>query len=631
MSQASIEAALLEENRVRCAPPLPEAEVRQIARSASQYPVAMAGTPGAGSGTTSKVAAASRLIELAAGFELFHTPEAQAWATVRVGDHLETWEINSSRFRSLLGLEFYRSERRVPGSQAMQAALEILKGKALHEGPAVPVFTRLAVLGDSTYLDLVDDGWNAVEIARDGWRVIDHPPVKFRRPRGLLPLPVPARGGGLSGLRRLLNLADDADWELIVGWLVASLRPAGPYPILVLFGEQGSAKSTAARLLRSVLDPALPQLRSEPREKRDLFIAANNVRVLALDNLSFLPPWLSDGLCRLSTGGGDATRQLYTDSDEAIFDVQRPVILNGIEEPVTRADLLDRALLIQLPTIPEERRRLDADVRCELEAALPGILGGLLDVSADVMRQLPMTVLPRLPRMADFARCATAAEPSLGWPPGTFMRAYASNRETANDLALDSSPVVRWIIKLGERGAWTGTVGDLLRRLKDSADGGDWIDKTWPRSARALRAVLDRLRPNLRAAGVAVTFLGRGSDGRLVRVEKVGVRPSPPSRPSPDQASAWPPGPGWGESSDERGDDPRGAAKFDNPPSHRSPISGEAGDDRDGCDGHGPTPAPPGPRTQEGDDARPRPERPPQPFGTPGDPCAEPRPGGDGP
>jgi hypothetical protein len=147
----------------------------------------------------------------------------------------------------------------------------------------------------------------------------------------------------------------------------------------VLSGEQGSAKSTFTEILRALIDPNVPPLRALPREDRDLFIAAANGFLLAFDNVSGLPFWMSDTLCRLATGGGFATRQLFTDQDEVLFDVVRPMILNGIEDVVTRPDLASRAVFQTLEPIPEEDRRPVAEVWAEFERERPAIFGALLD------------------------------------------------------------------------------------------------------------------------------------------------------------------------------------------------------------------------------------------------------------
>lgn len=147
-----------------------------------------------------------------------------------------------------------------------------------------------------------------------------------------------------------------------MAWLIQALRPKGAYPVLILQGEQGSAKSTTERLLRALIDPSTAPLRTTPRNERDLIIAATNSWCAAFDNISTLPPWLSDALCRLSTGGGFSARELYTDAEEVLFDVTRPVILNGTTDVATRPDLLDRALVMMLPAIQEEGRTPEADL-----------------------------------------------------------------------------------------------------------------------------------------------------------------------------------------------------------------------------------------------------------------------------
>ena len=221
---------------------------------------------------------------------------------------------------------------------------------------------RVAGLKGRLYLDLADDQWRAVEIGRRGWRIVAEPPVRFRRAAGMLPLPIATKGGSVETLRTFLNVRRKYDFVLVVAWALAVLRNCGPYPVLVLAGEQGSAKSTLAAILRALLDPNSAPLRALPREDRDLFIAATNSHVLAFDNVSGLPSWISDTLCRLATGGGFAVRQLYTDQDEVLFDATRPVILIGIEDVVTRPDLADRAIFLTLEPIPDDQRRPEKEL-----------------------------------------------------------------------------------------------------------------------------------------------------------------------------------------------------------------------------------------------------------------------------
>jgi hypothetical protein len=308
------------------------------------------------------------LIELARSAELFHTPDGAGFAGLDINGHRETWPIRAKGFRRWLARQFFEATQGAPSSEALQSALNVIEAKAHFDAPERIVHIRVGGLDGKLHLDLGDENWRAVAIDTTGWRVIDNPPVRFRRPAGMKPLPIPVKGGSVEVLRSFLNVQSDNDFVLAVAWALAVLRNRGPYPVIVLSGEQGSAKSTFSAILRALLDPNTAPLRALPREDRDLFIAASNGHVLAFDNVSGLPAWISDTLCRLATGGGFAVRQLYTDQDEVLFDAARPVILNGIEDIVTRPDLADRAVFLTLEPIPEERRRPEAELWAAFEA-----------------------------------------------------------------------------------------------------------------------------------------------------------------------------------------------------------------------------------------------------------------------
>jgi hypothetical protein len=523
------------------------------------------------------------LVQLAAGAELFHDAEPRGYATIAVRDHRETMSLRGSPFKRWLSKAYYCATGKPPSAQAMADALGVIEARATIDGPKYDTYVRVAGANGKLYLDLADDEWNVVEVDASGWRVASNQPVRFRRPRGMLPLPVPTRGGRLDDLRRLLNIADDEQWQMIVAWVVASLRERGPYPILSLHGEQGSAKSTAARLLRNIIDPHRVPLRSEPREARDLAIAANNTWLLILDNLSSLPGWLSDALCRLSTGGGFGTRQLFTDEDEVLFDATRPIAVNGIATVGTRPDLLERSLLVELPAIPEERRRTEADVQAEFDAALPGILGALLRAVSGALRQLPLIRLDRLPRMADFCLWATAAEPALGWKPGSFAVAYTAARERAVETALEASPIGEPLRKLLDQeltGCWEGTASELLDRLRSIAGDSATKADDWPRRANSLSAHLRRIEPDLRRVGISIrrerVWRSRGKIIVLEKCRETSV-PSVPSSPS-------------GENRGFKGTDPRPASPAGSVPSvpsvpENNGFSEEFGPADDGTDG----------------------------------------------
>jgi hypothetical protein len=241
------------------------------------------------------------LIALAADADLFHTADGTGYADLEISGHRETWPIRNKGFRRWLARRCFEEIGKAPNSEALHSALNVIEAKAHFDGPERTVFVRVGGHDGKMYLDLGDEAWRAVEIDVSGWRVIDNPPVRFRRAAGMKSLPAPASGGSIETLRPFVNVQSDAHFVLAVSWMLAVLRSRGPHPVLVLSGEQGSAKSTLSAILRALLDPNAAPLRALPREDRDLFIAATNGHVLTFDNVSGLRPWISDTLCRLAT------------------------------------------------------------------------------------------------------------------------------------------------------------------------------------------------------------------------------------------------------------------------------------------------------------------------------------------
>jgi len=478
------------------------------------------------------------VLRLAQGAELFHTPDGKQCATVRRDNKTEHHHINSRPFKDWLIYGYYKEYKKTLPATALQVAILQLEANARYEGPIRTLFVRVGNHGSTDYIDLANDSGQVIVIDQEGWRIVDDPPVAFRRPSGMLPLQLPTRGGSLDPLRSLVNLSSDADWLLFVALLTSYFRYSGPFPLMVLQGEQGCAKSTTARIVKHLIDPTAAPLKSQPRDIRDCMIAAQNTWVMAMDNLSRLTGWLSDCLCQLSTGGGLSTRRLYADEEEMIFDVQRPVILNGITEFIERGDLADRSVFFYLPVIPEEKRRTEADIKAAIASALPGALGALLDLIVAALKLLPGIKLHGMPRMADFARWGEAVCRAMGKPPGEFMTAYTANRRDATTAIVDVDPVaVQLRILMNGLDHWEGTCIALLKKLAEL--GGDTLkrQKDWPNTAKGLRERLKRLAPALRSNGIDLEFGDRTGAGRrcplihIRRVVPLGLEDQPMDEP----------------------------------------------------------------------------------------------------
>jgi hypothetical protein len=530
---------------------------------------ALADIDGGGKGDETQ---ADILIEIANVADLFHTSDLVAYADMRIGGYRETWPVRSKGFRRWLLRQYYDKTKGAPNSEAMQAAIGVIEAKAHYDGPEQRVHIRIGGAENGTiYVDLCDEAWRAVEIDAIGWRIVDEPPLRFRRSPGMLPLPVPVRGGSIDDLRPFLNIGvsieqraklstcidPDTGFVLTVAWALAALNPNGPFPVLSFAGEQGTAKSTAAQVLRSLVDPNAVPLRTPPRDDRDMFISANNAWMMVYDNLSSMSEDLADAMCRLATGGGFAPRALYTDADEVLFNATRPQILNHIEDIVTRPDLADRCLFLTLEPISDEDRLAEKKFWADFAEVQPGILGALLDGVSEGLRRLPEIVLPVLPRMADFALWVTACERAF-WPEGTFMAAYVGNLNDANALLVEASiiaPVLKTMVEQKDQTKdttrwswdqvrnvpqWSGTATQLLAALEEIADEKTKRSKGWPGNASALSGKLRRVATVLRKAQprIDIEFDRKGKDRKRTRTLSLFFHATEEEGETPSAASA---------------------------------------------------------------------------------------------
>lgn len=468
------------------------------------------GRPTANSPSQKADSAAARLLRMAqTSVELFHSGSV-AYAVLAFDDHEETWALNSKHFAQWLVRQYWLRFERTVSMTVINEVRAVLEAQA-REAEERQVYLRVAPGPNNTlYIDLCDERWRAVRVAADcRYKVVRPRHVHFIRTPGMKSLPVPERGGSLNDLRKYLNVTD-LGFQLVCAWLVSSIAPHGPYPILELRGEQGSAKSTTARFLRSLIDPHEADIEALPRNTRDLSISARNSWLLGYDNVSYIQPWMSDTLCRLSTGHAFRTRALYTDSEEVIFSACRPILLNGIEEVGTRPDLLDRTFLVELPRIPPGRRMDEQSLQRDFLRDRARIFGAMLDAASMALRRRESVSTDDLPRMADACRWALGAAPSFG-SQEKLLEAMDDSAARITDLAFESNPVSAALLKFLKRrsGPWTGNADRLLMVLNNErliSSGDPRTPSGWPKTARQMGGMLHRLAPTLRSRGITVEF-----------------------------------------------------------------------------------------------------------------------------
>jgi hypothetical protein len=450
------------------------------------------------------------------GQGLFHTPEGIAYADLIIEGCRQTWAVRSKEFRFAYCKYIQREIDRLMDEGSIAAVL--LKGslsrrrvneaidefemRAITSNVEREVHLRVASHDDDLFIDLCDRDWHAIRITGTSWQIVQSPPVRFRRSHGMLPLPFPERGTPISALRPFLNVRDENDFTLVVAFLLAASRDRGPYPILTLTGEQGTAKSTFARIVRALIDPSSVPLSALPPSSRDLFIAANNSHLLSFENISKLSNRLSDDLCRLATGGGYRIRKLYENADETLFNATRPIVLNGITNFVVRGDLQDRSIV--LPLAPISRRVTESELYADFERQRAGIFGALCGLLVQGVRQLPETRLADAPRMTDFAHWAVACGLD------GFEAAYASNRQNAIAVMLEHDPLAQALLATVQT-EWTGTASELLDLVGPA---------TKIASAKALSEALARVAPMLRTVGLDIAQGERTASRRVVRIRR---------------------------------------------------------------------------------------------------------------
>ena len=439
-----------------------------------------------------------KLIEFIDDLILFVDSKGIEWARAEG----QCFPIESNHFEDWLRYKYYNQYQKAPYKQAVQKAIDLASSRAKFDPNSYTedVNIRVAKVDEAIIVDRVSKyGTNTVEISAAGWQNGATQVAKFWRPKGMNELPKPESGGTIYTLRKYLNIRSDSDFRLLIAWLLTAYNPEIPCPILVLQGEQGSAKSTTAKVLRSLVDPNGALIRSAPKNEEDLIVQAQHSHIICLDNLSGLKDWLSDALCRVCTGSGFSTRTKFTNRDEEIFRVKRPIILNGIDEIATRGDLLDRSIVLNLPPIPSNMRKDSRSFWREFERDKPFILGALFNAVSEGLR-VEKPSLKSVPRMADFAEWATRCETAFNWENGTVIDDYKTNEIEAVKVDLDSNYLACAIQKImSHKDKYEGTATEILEEVRNVSP--EINDKHFPK-LNQLKSELTRLAPAFRKIGI---------------------------------------------------------------------------------------------------------------------------------
>lgn len=474
---------------------------------------------------------------------LFHSGEGEdreAYIRARIKDHYEVFRVNSRACKEFLSEKFFDLTNSGCNRNALADALGALTGTAKFRRERRDVFLRVAPYKNNAFvIDLGSIDRSVVEISECGWEVKTHHEVMFLRTKGMLPLPQPRiQGGNIHLLRKYVNGLSENQYCLLISWLAAALHPATSYPILVISGEQNSGKTTLTRMVKRLVDHSIADERKRPKDDTDVFVAALHAWVPAYGNLSRLDQNISDTLCLISTDGTQSKRQLYTDNEESLTRVCRPVILNGISDLLTFPDLARRAVLIELKSRDEFVD--DEELMQSFERDVPYIFAGLLDALACALknREVARSEISKqkLHGLSSFTTWALAASEKLGFTHNQFLTAYEENLKETQLTGLDASIIGEAIQRfMSSKALWTGLANQLLEVLNALAGEKLSRDHYWPKQPNQLSELLKRVVPALRVAGIDCTW-GQGRARRVITLVNRalgGNSSSPPSPSSP--------------------------------------------------------------------------------------------------
>lgn len=543
-----------------------------------------------------KISAASALVNMAlAHYNLGVTPAGEPYAITKAGGHIaRPLRGGKTGLRPELSKRYFQSTGKAAPQQALADALLVLEGMCADEEP-VETHLRVAELDGVVYLDMGDVEETVIRIDSTGYCLLTTDvPVRFKRTVLTAPFPRPEPGGTLEDLWQLVNVAE-ADRPLVLAGMIAALiRPEIPHPIMSLFGEQGSGKSSGARTFVAFTDPSAVPLRKPPRDMDSWVTAAAGSYVVGIDNLSTVPDWLSDSLCRAATGEGDVKRQLYTDAGLAVISFRRWIILNGIDIGAMRGDLAERSLVVNLERISPQNRRTEEQLGQLWAESYPRIFGALLDLAAGVKRVLPSVELDSSPRMADFARVLAAVDQLLGTEG---LKRYSEQAETLAEDTLSADPFLDEL-RRNITTEFEGTAAELLIHAAPSNE--DWKPpRGWPKNARQVTSTLRRNAPALRTGGWTVQDLGSNNKAkttkwRIAPPEKARFSdpldpPNPPSQVRGTKSGGSVAGQAGKAGKDTRRSDATigGSRAGSNPPKPATPANGNALTSTDGEGGEG--------------------------------------------
>lgn len=449
------------------------------------------------------------LTKVVESLDIWKTEEGDPYVTIKGTS--KPMSPDSASFRMYVRDVYRDMNKTLILSKELSEIVDSIKDIANCQGEIRKTCMRVGEKDGALYYDALG---HFVKFQGGKWEILEECDLSFLCPAGMLGQVKPDEQGIKLPqlLEKYVPTKNQKDLALIISWLIACFKPGGPYPVLILKGEQGSAKSTTTRVLCNLVDPNSRDMRAPPSDLRDLVTFVKNGFVIAFDNVSKITEKQSDDYCRLATGHGAlGGRKLFSNHDDVSFKAVRPLILNGIADFVVRPDLLDRSITVELPAIPQAKRMDDDTFWENFNKDKPLILAALYNAVAMAYFKEKSVVIPEENRirMSNFCRWAMAASEALDFPEGFVIESlYKAWNETAM-VAMDSDPVAIAIMNYFQKEKLFQ--GDMTKFMNAMSQHKSTGDDVWPQTPRGMSSSLQRLLPTLRKSGIIYTPTGRDS------------------------------------------------------------------------------------------------------------------------
>jgi hypothetical protein len=477
--------------------------------------------------------------------------------TKRRGTHREIIRLHATTFKTYVAHLIYENDNKVIGQEAINSALNVLHFKALQREQHI-LYNRVAPdpSGDgSIWIDTADNSRRAYHVTKDGWTLECDVPILFRSYEHQQALPEAVAGGDPWQLLEYMNLGKThllvsdnplnasvaskykQKQLLFMVHCASYFIPDIPHPINMMYGCKGTWKSTSQTFIRGIFDPSSVPLLGFPRDENALTQQLEHHWMPIYDNISTTPKWFNDALCRAVTGTGQETRALYTDDDVIIRNFKRCIMLNGINLPAEKGDLLDRTILYE--TIPDaDARKTEKELKAAYEQARPAILGGFLDTLSKALK-IKETVKPTKFRLADFSCWGCALSEALGHQQTEFIEASEDNLRSQNEEAAHASPVASAFVAYCSKNLeehdinnpYIDTPTNIFHEVEATAQIMLISTKTngWPRGPQPFTRKLSEVRDAIAAFGWCYEVIANGAkrDMHIWSTAKAKPKPIP--------------------------------------------------------------------------------------------------------